>query len=162
MVRLLVAVVMLAAAAGAARAQEVVGRATVIDGDTLEVAGQRFRLFGIDAPELGQSCPLRDRMIDCGLVASTQLSDLTAAATVTCEAVERRADGVVIANCTSDGFNISENMVYTGWARADERVSRRYSGAQARSQRARRGLWAGEFPPPWDWRRDNGRPAADH
>ncbi len=161
MVRLLIAVVMLAAAAGVAHAQDVPGRATVIDGDTLEVAGQRFRLFGIDAPELGQSCPLRGRMIDCGLVASTQLSDLTAAATVTCEAVEQRADGVTIANCLSDGFDISENMVYTGWARADERLSRRYSGTQEESQRARRGLWAGEFPPPWDWRRDNGRPADD-
>ena len=27
------------------------GRASVIDGDTLEVQGTRIRLFGIDAPE---------------------------------------------------------------------------------------------------------------
>ncbi len=159
--RLLVAIVLLAAAAGAVRAQEVSGPATVIDGDTLEVAGQRFRLFGIDAPDLGQSCPLDGRTIDCGHIASTALSDLTAGGIVSCDAVEKRGDGVVIAMCTSDGFDISENMVYTGWARADIRVSKRYADTEARSQGARRGLWAGEFLPPWDWRRDNGRPDAD-
>ena len=34
----------------------VTGPATVIDGDTLVVAGERVRLQGIDAPELRQEC----------------------------------------------------------------------------------------------------------
>lgn len=34
----------------------IVGRASVIAGDTIEIRGQRFRLFGIDAPEGGQTC----------------------------------------------------------------------------------------------------------
>ena len=32
------------------------GRAKIIDGDSLEVAGARIRLFGIDAPEAHQQC----------------------------------------------------------------------------------------------------------
>lgn len=37
-------------------AQEVAGRASVIDGDTIEIAGERIRIWGVDAPESGQTC----------------------------------------------------------------------------------------------------------
>ena len=35
---------------------DVTGPATVVDGDTIIVAGERIRLEGIDAPELRQTC----------------------------------------------------------------------------------------------------------
>ncbi len=38
---------------------DVTGPARVIDGDMIEVAGERIRLHGIDAPESGQSCRRR-------------------------------------------------------------------------------------------------------
>lgn len=43
-------------AAGDASADMLAGRVSVIDDDTLELHGQRIRLFGIDAPEAGQAC----------------------------------------------------------------------------------------------------------
>jgi endonuclease YncB( thermonuclease family) len=40
---------------------DVVGVASVIDADTIEIHGERIRLFGIDAPESCQTCEERFR-----------------------------------------------------------------------------------------------------
>jgi endonuclease YncB( thermonuclease family) len=40
----------------AGSADNLVGQASVIDGDTLEIHGTRIRLWGIDAPESSQLC----------------------------------------------------------------------------------------------------------
>ena len=45
---------------------EVAGRATVSDGDTLEIRGQRIRLHGIEAPETGQTCLRGGAPWNCG------------------------------------------------------------------------------------------------
>ena len=37
-------------------ADDIAGQASVVDGDTLDIHGQRIRLAGIDAPEHDQLC----------------------------------------------------------------------------------------------------------
>ena len=54
---------------------DVAGVASVIDGDTIEVHGQRIRLHGIDAPESRQLCRLDGQPWQCGKDAANILAD---------------------------------------------------------------------------------------
>ncbi len=54
---------------------DVAGVASVIDGDTIEVHGQRIRLHGIDAPESRQLCRLDGKPWQCGKDAANALAD---------------------------------------------------------------------------------------
>lgn len=50
-------------ASSTANAETIAGRASVIDGDTLEIHGERIRILDIDAPESRQSCVRDDAPI---------------------------------------------------------------------------------------------------
>ena len=135
-----------------AAAEDITGPPTVVTGDLLEVAGQRLRLAGIDAPEPGQTCSLRDRSYDCGRISATALMDLTAGVEVTCRLHGEAAAEPSQATCHAGGYDLSEGMVYTGWALADPQGDGRYKRFEAGAEKARRGLWKGAFEPPWEWR----------
>ncbi len=160
LLRLILMLALLSAISGAPALAEVTGPPRIIDGDTVEVQGTVIRLYGIDAPELGQSCRIGTRAYDCGRIARTALLDLTAGVTVSCKlapvspedgAEDGGADGR-IGRCSADGYDLSEGMAYTGWALALRPVSERYVAFEARARAARRGLWKGPFVTPWDWR----------
>jgi endonuclease YncB( thermonuclease family) len=134
---------------------EIAGPPRVIDGRTLEVAGQRIRLSGIDAPDLDQVCEHGGRQYRCGSVARAALWDLIAGLDVSCtpEGDGPGPGGSILAICTAGGRSLNESMVRAGWALADRRATDRYGAAEAEAKNARRGLWKGTFEPPWEWRR---------
>ncbi|MEM7225425.1 MAG: thermonuclease family protein [Pseudomonadota bacterium] len=128
------------------------GTPLVLAGDLLELSGQRLRLVGIDAPKPGQQCLIKTRLYDCGKVSATALMDLTAGVEISCDLEgPADADGARPARCLADDYDLSEGMVYTGWALADPEVGRRYVPFQTLAEAKQHGLWKGRFITPWDW-----------
>ena len=132
---------------------DITGKPRVIDGDTIEIHGQRIRLHGIDAPELDQTCKVDDRIIQCGEIAKAVLMDLVFLSAVTCKAEDEDRYGRIVATCYVGGFDLGRIIVERGWALAYRRYSTRYVQIEAEAEQAGRGMWQGEFVPPWEWRR---------
>ncbi len=116
---------------------DVTGPARVIDGDTLEVQGQRIRLHGIDAPESRQLCRLDGEPWQCGKDAANALVDKIARRPVTCEDLGRDTYDRIIGRCAVAGEDIESWMVSQGWALAYRRYSLDYVDEEADAQAAR-------------------------
>ena len=115
---LVFALLLVFSAIGPAFAQDlIVGVASVIDGDTIEIHGQRIRLFGIDAPESSQLCvrPTGERW-RCGQQASFALADRIGRATVSCQPRDLDRYGRVVAVCFKGNEDLNRWMVANGWA----------------------------------------------
>ena len=140
----------------------ITGSAAVVDGDTLDINDYRIRLYGIDAPESAQTC--RDsggRDYRCGLSATRALSDRIAGRAVSCEARDIDRYDRVVAVCRAAGEDVNRRLVSEGWAVAYRRYSRDYVGAEEAARVAQRGLWAGTFTAPEEWRHGVRTVAAD-
>ena len=129
-------------------------RASVVDGDTLELAdGNRVRLWGIDAVEGSQVCRRDGRPWRCGDDATEALRRLIDGRKLACEARDVDRYGRAVAVCRVDGADIGAELVRQGWALDDERYSGgAYADEQEAARAERAGLWAGEFVSPWEWR----------
>lgn len=132
--------------------RQVSGAVFVNDGDTITLSGERIRLRGIDAPEYAQACQLHGADYACGLRAREALVALIAGKAVTCEGGERDRYGRLLAVCQAGDVDLNRALVEAGWAVA-------YGGYEDAERTARergRGIWAGTFERPRDWRDRHG------
>lgn len=152
----LISVAMQAAATASTAAIQ--GRASVVDGDTLEVQGTRIRLFGIDAPESAQTClDQSSKTYRCGQRAAFALADKVGARPVSCQPTGKDRYGRVVARCSVAGEDLQVWMVRNGHALAFRRYSKAYRPYEAEAKARKAGMWKGSFEAPWDWRRDQPR-----
>jgi len=128
------------------------GRATVHDGDTITVGGERLRLRGMDAFEIGQQCRRGTEAYDCGRTARLALDELVARRSVTCAVSGRDRYGRGLAECTVGDISLNAALVEAGWALAYGD----FDAEEAAARKAGRGAWAGAFERPDRWRATHG------
>ena len=138
----------------AAFANGLVGQASVVDGDTLEIHGTRIRLWGVDAPESSQLCRGADsNLYRCGAKAANDLDSFIARRTVNCTSVAEDQYGRTVATCSVGGADIGEWLVRNGLALDWPQYSKgKYASAQREADRSGRGMWAGSYVEPWLFR----------
>ncbi|TBD01836.1 thermonuclease family protein [Rhizobium ruizarguesonis] len=141
---------------GSAEADTLVGRASVIDGDTVEIIGKRIRLSGIDAPESWQVC--RDeggRRYRCGKDAAFALDEfLSRSRPTTCRTRGKDRYRRFVADCTrADGENVNAWLVRQGFAVDWWRYSKgMFKDEQGLAKASRIGIWRGSFDLPCEAR----------
>lgn len=133
-------------------ASDLTGKPHIIDGDTIEVSGQRIRLHGIDAPEWDQTCTKGGEKYSCGQAATAALKMMVADRGVNCQGKDVDRYGRIVAVCFVGKADINARMVMLGWALSYRRYSMDYVDEEARAKGSHSGMWAGEFIEPWEWR----------
>ena len=90
-----------------------------LDGDTLKATnGVEYRIFGIDAPELHQTCTEAYwKTWSCGRTAKARLTALINRGNVNCEARAPDRFGRAVAVCSAEGVpDLGEALVRDGYA----------------------------------------------
>jgi endonuclease YncB( thermonuclease family) len=133
--------------------EDLSGAARAADGDTLVLNGEHVRLKGMDAPELAQTCTRDGGDWPCGREAKAALAAALREGAVACTFSERDDYDRPLAQCTVSGADLGALMVRQGLAVAFGA----YHAEEAEARAARRGLWAGSFQRPADYRADHRR-----
>src|SRR3569832_432045 len=137
-----------------ASADNLIGQASVVDGDTLEIHGTRIRLWGIDAPESSQLCRGEDSLpYRCGAEAANALDTFIARRPMNCSPINLDRYGRTVATCAVGGIDLGEWLVGNGLALDwPQYSSGKYGRIQHEAEHAGRGMWRGSYVEPWRYR----------
>lgn len=118
--------------------ETIAGVASVVDGDTIEIHGERIRLSGYDTPERGARCG----NINVYQKAALELSDFIGTRTVTCTVTDTDRWKRMVATCSVGGTDLGDYIVRQGWGRDWPQYSKgRYSDEEASALAAQAGIW---------------------
>ena len=127
----------------------------VVDGDTINLNGQKIRFSGIDTPEINQVCNKNDEIIKCGILAKELLISMIGNNKVKCvnEGVDRYKR--ILAECFVNNQSLSKYLVREGFAFAYRKYSTKFIEDENYAKKNKKGMWSMTFEYPWDYRRKN-------
>ena len=128
----------------------------IIDGDTIHIGKIKYRLYGIDAPEIKQMCKINNKNYLCGVEATKFLQSLIKDdESISC--VNKNIDRYnrIVAICYHLNEDLSKSMVRNGWAIAYRRYSKDYVDDENYAKENKLGIWNGQFIEPYKWRKKN-------
>ena len=143
---------------------EIIGKAKVIDGDTIKINNISIRFSGIDAPESffkgkTQTCFLlsSNEKIFCGKESKIILRNKISNNLVTC-IPENKKDKYnrIIGECYINSESLSSFMVSSGYAFDFDKYSKgKFKIEETEAKENKLGLWGMKFDYPWIWRKNN-------
>ena len=148
-------------------AEEISGIPKVVDGDTVHIDNYKFRLEGIDAPEMRQQCKKESFKISffigftfykdysCGKVSKEKLITKIDTTEIKCISSSKDRYKRYIATCYKGKTNLNQWMVRNGFAIAYRRYSKIYVPDEEFAKENKLGLWKGKFMEPEKWRKLN-------
>ena len=148
-------------------AEEISGVPKIIDGDTVHIDNYKFRLEGIDAPEIRQKCKKESLKISstigfafyknykCGKVSKEKLAAKINKSEIKCIFTSKDRYQRYIATCYKGKLNLNKWMVRNGFAIAYRRYSNNYVPDEEFAKEKELGLWQGKFMSPERWRKLN-------
>ena len=147
--------------------EEISGIPKVVDGDTIHINNYKFRLEGIDAPEMRQQCKKETFKISfligitfykdysCGRVSKEKLITKINTSEIKCISSSKDRYNRYIATCFIGKTNLNQWMVRNGFAIAYRRYSKKYVPDEVFAKENKLGLWQGKFMEPEKWRKLN-------
>ena len=141
----------------------ILGKAKVIDGDTIKINKKKIRLFGIDAPEKEQICTKAyinffifnfQKNYKCGEKSTLALLKKLKNKKVEC-ILEKKKDIYKrnIGTCYINNQDINKWLVKNGLAIAYKKYSKKYVLDEKYAKENKLGIWIGSFIEPEKWRR---------
>ncbi|WP_371255948.1 thermonuclease family protein [Ruegeria sp. 6PALISEP08] len=122
----------------------------MIDADTWDVGGVRVRLYGIDAPELDQTCQdAKGSHWPCGAWVTQEVRQQFQGKTASCIPLDRDRYDRIVANCTVGAQDAADQLVRQGMAFAYRKYSSNYAGAEKNAKARRVGLHQQKVKVPW-------------
>ena len=127
----------------------------VIDGDTLDIAGQIVQLYGIDAPELGQRC-LHDGVWEkCGQNAAFELKKLIEIGflPMVCRQPDPGDESDAARVCLIGHKDIGFVLLETGYVLTTPDARLGYKDTEGQARESHLGVWHSDFVHPLEWRK---------